>query len=247
MNIKISNVPEPAAIDAGMFIIGATASAPRTFLRYSLADTKEFINIFKKWEAISSNDYTALPASANTITTNADLRDSISVFSPLKIVQGVVTSYVIVTAITDSLITIAGENTFNSAVVIDELYFGLRGSVEIAELHLDDSSFESTPNTNVLESTGLSTLIAGKLLYAIVRGATVGANTFVQIKNGANNIIDLNSGNGLQVGLITDTWNDSGMNIDPDYNDVNGSLRIDTVNTAVPAVEKVSITLIFLV
>ena len=202
----------------------------------------ELDNLNRGWIKIAPASFENTPASANSITTNTDLRNYIAIDSGLRIVQGSNISFHVVTDITASTITFKGENLFNSGIDIDSLYYCLESKIGQMDIDLSTEAFASATVTDALTvnfGDGTKRKLNGFIIYArqTCKTADTGTDSTIMAKNSSNDIF---------TSALTFSGTDSDIGVDSTYNGIIGYLRLDTVNSGNKDTKGATLTIFYL-
>jgi len=158
--------------------------------------------LIDRWIQVSN--FTSAPTSTSTITTTSDLTGSIKVGNALRYTIGGVDYFGIITAITSTLITIAGAPLSGT---ITALYFTNNPNATVQVDFMIPGKFADSANTNLLASDAFTKfawmLSEARLVQfraTVFTADTGAANPIVNVSVGGNNVCTSNSNAGLTVG-----------------------------------------------
>jgi len=206
---------------------GDTGLQARTKINTNDTDLATAINALDLWQEITG--FTATAPAVNQITMGADYTATIKKGYGIKYQSGGVYYYAIVEDIDAATLTIGGVEI--PPVDITELFWCDDRNVEIIDFALADASVQAV-DTDILPSVDNNNPIELKdsyLVYVKVWAQTVdtgATKASLKFMNGANPVFG--AGDGVEM-TSNATWNDSGVDADPDYYKFEGfdNFRVD--------------------
>lgn len=186
------------------------------------------------WIAMAAGDYTALPASTSTVTMGTDYTSTLYPGAAIRFKVGLDYRYALVSAITASLLTIAGEPLPSSPTTISDLSYSTSQPVQFDVVV--PGYWATAAETSMLLNEVLLPLAwqgpPAKIVQLFGRSRTVDTGTNkerLNVRRGdttTDYVCTSNSGQGIEM-TVAATRYSTGVDIDPAKNTVSRGDRIE--------------------